>query len=67
MSFEDPVASQNGVTVSRALVNVVVGRQVGQQISVCPCFLSGFASWFGSRRRARDAAPGFGPRYLYRV
>ena len=38
MSFEDLVTSQNGVIVSRALVNVVIDQQIGQQISVCPCF-----------------------------
>jgi len=36
MSFEDLVTSQNGVSVSRALVNVVIDQQIGQQISVCP-------------------------------
>ena len=36
MTFEDLVTSQNGVTVSRALVNVVIDQQIGQQISVCP-------------------------------
>jgi hypothetical protein len=57
MSFEDLVTSQNGVTVSRALVNVVIDQQIGQQISVCPCFsVFGFASWSGSRR-AHDVAP----------
>jgi len=57
MSFEDLVTSQNGVIVSRALVNVVIDQQIGQQISVCPCFFYGFASWFGSRRRTHDVAP----------
>jgi hypothetical protein len=58
MSFEDLVTSQNGVTVSRALVNVVIDQQIGQQISVCPCFSVFF--WFclmvGSRR-THDVAP----------
>ena len=36
MSFEELVAGQNGVTVSRALVNVVIDQQIGQQISVGP-------------------------------
>jgi nuclear pore complex protein Nup155 len=36
MTFEDLVTSQNGVTVSRALVNVVIDQQIGQQISVRP-------------------------------
>ena len=35
MSFEDLVTSQSGVTASRALVNVVIDQQIGQQISVC--------------------------------
>ena len=35
MNFEDLVTSQNGVIVSRALVNVVIDQQIGQQISVC--------------------------------
>ena len=34
MTFEDLVTSQDGVTVSRALVNVVIDQQIGQQISV---------------------------------
>lgn len=38
MSFEDLVTSQNGVTVSRALVNVVIDQQIGQQISVRPFY-----------------------------
>jgi hypothetical protein len=36
MTFEDLVTSQDGVTVSRALVNVVIDQQIGQQISVGP-------------------------------
>ena len=56
MSFEDLVTSQNGVTVSRALVNIVIDQQIGQQISVCPYFFHDFASWFGSRR-THDVAP----------
>ncbi|KAH7928555.1 nucleoporin [Leucogyrophana mollusca] len=34
MTFEDLVTTQNGVTVSRALVNIVIDQQIGQQISV---------------------------------
>ncbi|KIK33719.1 hypothetical protein CY34DRAFT_813422, partial [Suillus luteus UH-Slu-Lm8-n1] len=34
MTFEDLITSQNGVTVARALVNVVIDQQIGQQISV---------------------------------
>jgi hypothetical protein len=39
MTFEDLVTSQNGVTVSRALVNIVIDQQIGQQISVGPLSL----------------------------
>ncbi|KAL6309880.1 nucleoporin [Sparassis latifolia] len=34
MTFEDLITSQNGVTGSRALVNVIINQQIGQQISV---------------------------------
>ncbi|KAF8922648.1 nucleoporin [Mucidula mucida] len=33
-TFEDLITSQNGMTVSRALVNVVIDQQIGQQLSV---------------------------------
>ncbi|KAF9462165.1 nucleoporin [Collybia nuda] len=33
-SFEDLVTSQNGMMISRALVNVLIDHQIGQQISV---------------------------------
>jgi nuclear pore complex protein Nup155 len=45
MTFEDLATSQNGVTVSRALVNVVIDQQIGQQISVCPLSPSSFSLW----------------------
>lgn len=75
MTFEDLVTSQNGVTVSRALVNVVIDQQIGQQISVCLLspsyffFHSGFPSPLphgsGPRGRTHDVAPSYGPRCLY--
>ncbi|KDQ63476.1 hypothetical protein JAAARDRAFT_695291 [Jaapia argillacea MUCL 33604] len=34
LTFEDLVTTQNGVTVSRALVNIVIDQQIGQQIGV---------------------------------
>jgi nuclear pore complex protein Nup155 len=34
LTFEDLVISQNGMTASRALVNVIIDQQIGQQISV---------------------------------
>jgi nuclear pore complex protein Nup155 len=37
MTFEDLITSQNGVTAARALVNVVIDQQIGQQISVRIC------------------------------
>lgn len=37
MTFEDLITSQNGVTAARALVNVVIDQQIGQQISVRVC------------------------------
>ncbi|KAF8632618.1 hypothetical protein AX15_001820 [Amanita polypyramis BW_CC] len=33
-TFEDLITTQNGLIVSRALVNVVIDQQIGQQISV---------------------------------
>ncbi|KAF9568469.1 nucleoporin [Agrocybe pediades] len=33
-TFEDLITSQHGMTISRALVNVVIDQQIGQQISV---------------------------------
>lgn len=37
MTFEDLITTQNGVTAARALVNVVIDQQIGQQISVRNC------------------------------
>ncbi|EKM61129.1 uncharacterized protein PHACADRAFT_24346 [Phanerochaete carnosa HHB-10118-sp] len=34
VSYEQLITSQDGITVSRALVNVVINQQIGQQISV---------------------------------
>ncbi|KAF5355937.1 hypothetical protein D9756_004133 [Leucocoprinus leucothites] len=34
LTFEDLITTQNGMTISRALVNVVIDQQIGQQISV---------------------------------
>ncbi|KAF8905503.1 nucleoporin [Gymnopilus junonius] len=34
VTFEELITSQNGITISRALVNVVIDQQIGQQISV---------------------------------
>jgi nuclear pore complex protein Nup155 len=36
LTFEDLITSQNGVAASRALVNVVIDQQIGQQIGVSP-------------------------------
>ncbi|KAJ3721481.1 nucleoporin [Lentinula raphanica] len=33
LTFEDLITTQNGLTVSRALVNVIIDQQIGQQIS----------------------------------
>ena len=73
MTFEDLVTSENGVTVSRALVNVVIDQQIGQQISVCPsrvyrsCFWTPFPLHlvFEFRRQTRDVAPSCGPHSLF--
>ena len=35
LTFEQLVTDQNGVQASRALVNVIINQQIGQQISVC--------------------------------
>jgi len=37
MTFEDLITTQNGVAAARALVNVVIDQQIGQQISVRNC------------------------------
>ncbi|KAJ3937728.1 MAG: nucleoporin [Lentinula lateritia] len=34
LTFEDLITTQNGLAVSRALVNVIIDQQIGQQISV---------------------------------
>ncbi|KAK7064289.1 nucleoporin [Favolaschia claudopus] len=34
LTFQDLITTQNGMTISRALVNVVIDQQIGQQISV---------------------------------
>lgn len=34
ITYEELITSQDGLNVSRALVNVVINRQIGQQISV---------------------------------
>ncbi|KAG7450597.1 nucleoporin [Guyanagaster necrorhizus] len=34
LTFEDLIITHNGMTVSRALVNVVIDQQIGQQLSV---------------------------------
>jgi nuclear pore complex protein Nup155 len=35
MTFEELITGQNGVTASRAVVNVIIDQQIGQQIAVC--------------------------------
>jgi len=34
VTYEELITTQNGMTISRALVNVVINQQIGQQISV---------------------------------
>ena len=34
LTFEDLITNEKGIAVSRALVNVVINQQIGQQISV---------------------------------
>ena len=34
LTFEDLITNERGIAVSRALVNVVINQQIGQQISV---------------------------------
>ena len=34
MTFEELITGQNGVAASRALVNVIIDQQIGQQIAV---------------------------------
>lgn len=47
LTYEDLITSQHGMTISRALVNVVIDQQIGQQISVCFIFplISHYSSW----------------------
>jgi nuclear pore complex protein Nup155 len=47
MTFEELITGQNGVAASRALVNVIIDQQIGQQIAVsnkAPSYLSDPAS-----------------------
>jgi len=47
MTFEELITGQNGVATSRALVNVIIDQQIGQQIAVsnkAPLDLSDLAS-----------------------
>ena len=41
MTFEELITGQNGVAVSRALVNVIIDQQIGQQIAVSNVVLMG--------------------------
>jgi nuclear pore complex protein Nup155 len=34
MTFEELITGQNGLVASRALVNVIIDQQIGQQIAV---------------------------------
>jgi nuclear pore complex protein Nup155 len=34
LTFEELITTQNGMTASRALVNVIIDQQIGMQISV---------------------------------
>lgn len=34
LTYEELITSPNGIHVSRALVNVIIDRQIGQQLSV---------------------------------
>lgn len=38
LTVDDLITSQNGMTASRSLVNVVIDQQIGQQISVSVLF-----------------------------
>lgn len=38
MTYEELITTVNGLHVSRALVNVIINRQIGQQISVSGMF-----------------------------
>lgn len=42
LTFEELITTRDGMTASRALVNVVIDQQIGQQISVR---LNYFCSW----------------------
>jgi nuclear pore complex protein Nup155 len=48
MTFEELITGQNGVAASRALVNVIIDQQIGQQIAVSdvvPLGLYDFNLW----------------------
>ena len=48
MTFEELITGQNGVAASRALVNVIIDQQIGQQIAVSdvvPLGLYNFNLW----------------------
>lgn len=40
LTYEELIATENGLHVSRTLVNVIINSQIGQQISVSDCFSS---------------------------
>ena len=43
ITFEELVTGENGVAVSRSLVNAIIDQQIGQQIGVsCPLLITGF-------------------------
>lgn len=43
MTFEELITGQNGVAASRALVNVIIDQQIGQQIAVSTWALLGLS------------------------
>jgi nuclear pore complex protein Nup155 len=48
MTFEELITGQNGVAASRALVNVIIDQQIGQQIAVsnvAPPGLDNLTKW----------------------
>jgi hypothetical protein len=48
MTFEELITGQNGVASSRALVNVIIDQQIGQQIAVsnvAPPGLDNLTQW----------------------
>lgn len=56
MTFEELITGQNGVAASRALVNVIIDQQIGQQIAVSNNALLGLSNTASRNTRSIPSA-----------